>query len=175
MHMRIQYGYDLLPIHAHAHAHALTIRHSLLHAHAHAIRFLLLWQSPICIPTSWEHNYMDLAHNTARLVCSVYEEGEEHTCVGAACTSSIELTCSRTCANCAWVCIYKRRRHAHTTIRFLIGISRIAYRLHGHGTWACTRPSLAHNTARLVCCVYSSIRKGNTIPASARPARPRSS
>ena len=56
--------------------------------------------------------------------------------------------------NCTWACICKRRRHAHTTIRFLIGISRIAYRLHGHGTWACTRPSLAHNTARLVCCVY---------------------
>ena len=101
MHMRIQYGYDLLPIHAHAHAHALTIRHSLLHAHAHAIRFLLLWQSPICIPTSWEHNYMDLAHNTARLVCCVYEEGEEHTCVGAACTSSIELTCSCACGRMA--------------------------------------------------------------------------
>jgi len=44
---------------------------------------------------------MDLAHNTARLVCCVYEEGEEHTCVGAACTSSIELTCSCACGRMA--------------------------------------------------------------------------
>jgi len=119
---------------------------------------------------------MDLAHNTARLVCCVYEEGEYNTCVGPACTSSIELTCSRTCANCAWVCICKRRCHAHTTIRFLIGISRIAYRLHGHGTWACTRPSLAHNTARLVCMhMMLAVCHCAAPPASARPARPRSS
>ena len=40
---------------------------------------------------------MDLAHNTARLVCCEYKEGEYNTCIGAACTSSIELTCSCTC------------------------------------------------------------------------------
>jgi hypothetical protein len=153
MHMRTQYDYDLLPITRTctctcAYNTALPITCTCA-----SNTIALTMAFPSLHTTTWEHNYMDLAHNTARLVCCVYKEGEYNTCVGAACTSSIELTCSRTCANCAWVCIYKRRRHAHTTIRFLIGISRIAYRLHGHGTWACTRPSLAHNTARLVCCV----------------------
>ena len=71
----------------------------------------------------------------AHTLCE-YEKGEYNTCVGAACTSSIELTCSRTCGRMPIAHGHAYANdvvHAHTTIRFLIGISRIAYRL--HGTW----------------------------------------
>jgi len=106
MHMRTQYGYDLLPITRTctctcAYNTALPITCTCTCTHAHAIRFLLLWHSPVCIPTTWEHNCMDLAHNTARLMCFEYKEGEYNTCIGAACTSSIELTCSCACGRMA--------------------------------------------------------------------------
>ena len=141
MHMRLQYG---TPYYMHMHMHTcarntipLTMAFPSLHTNH-----------------LWEHNYMDLAHNTARLVCCEYKEGEYNTCIGAACTSSIELTCSCTCGRMPIAHGHAYASdivHAHTTIRFLIGISRIAYRL--HGTWACTRPSLAHNPRGWCVCI----------------------
>ena len=102
MHMRTQYGYDLLPITRTctctcAYNTALPITCTCA-----SNTIALTMAFPSLHTNSWEHNYMDLAHNTARLVCCVYKEGEENTCVGAACTSSIELTCS--CA-CGWMAI----------------------------------------------------------------------
>ena len=85
MHMRLQYG---TPYYMHMHTCASNT-------------ISLTMAFPSLHPTTWKHNYMDLAHNTARLVCCEYNEGEYNTCDGAACTSSIELTCSCACGRMA--------------------------------------------------------------------------
>jgi hypothetical protein len=86
MHMRLQYG---TPYYMHMHTCASNT-------------IALTMAFPSLHTNSWEHNYMDLAHNTAQLVCCEYKERGNNTCIGAACTSSIELTCS--CA-CGWMAI----------------------------------------------------------------------
>ena len=80
------------------------------------------------------------------------------TCVGAACTSSIELTCSRTCGRMAIAHghayandVVMRTQQFDSSLAFL-GL-HTGYMGMGHGTWACTRPNLAHNPRGWCVCI----------------------
>ena len=113
------------------------------------------------------------------------------TCVGAACTSSIELTCSRTCGRMACTCAYNTATtyslftHMHMHMRSQYGTPyymhmRMQYdsSYYGSPQFASQLPgSIIIWTLRIIprgWCV-ACMRKGKNIPASARPARPRSS